>query len=131
MPVEIILPAIGVDEPVFGMVRHRVHREVAPGEVFLDAGNEPNEVGVPGILVRPVAAVRRDLERLAVHDDGERAVRDAGFVGREPLGFKEPLDILPSRIRGDVDVGAGPAEERIAHAPADEPCLETAFLKNA
>ena len=67
-----------------------------------------------------VAAEGRDLERPAVGDHGDGAVREAGRHRLQPGRRGERDHRLRHGVGGDVDVGDRPAEQRVAHAAADE-----------
>ena len=67
-----------------------------------------------------VAAEGRDLERLAVADDGDGAVVDAGRHRVQAGGRGQRHHRLGAGVGGEVDVGDRAAEQRVAHAAADE-----------
>lgn len=66
------------------------------------------------VAVGPVAPVGGHFERLVANKYGERTVGDSGFVGLKPRSFEERLRLLPRSVRGNVDIGTGAPEKRIA-----------------
>ena len=57
---------------------HRVHGEVAPGEVLLERRAEVHPVGVAAVGVRPLGAVGGDLHRSLPKRQRDRPVTDPG-----------------------------------------------------
>ena len=79
--------------------------------------------------ISAVAAVRGDFQRLFVDDHGERAVRGSGLVGAIALPFENALHVLPVSLRGDVDIGGRPPEQRVADVSAHYPRLEAGVFE--
>ena len=79
--------------------------------------------------ISAVAAVRGDFQRLFVDDHGERAVRGSGLVGAIALPFENALHVLPVGLRGDVDIGGRPPEQRVADVSAHYPRLEAGVFE--
>ena len=107
-----------IDQRAVGLGVERVHGEVAPGRVLGDVVGEGDDraAAVGG----DVAAEGRDLERLVLGDHGDGAVRDAGRHRCRPAAAASAITGLGPRVGGDVDVGDRAAEQRVAHAAADE-----------
>jgi hypothetical protein len=61
-----------------------------------------------------------DFEGLVIGDDGERAMIDAGGVHGDLRGDHHLLYQLRHELGCDVDVSDRFAEQRVAHAAADE-----------
>lgn len=96
-----------------------VDREIAAPGVLRPILRERHG-GVPaeGLHIAPQA---RDLERFAADNRRDRSVLDAGGMRCNPRRAQPPHDLLRLKWRGDVDVGDGKTEQRIAHGTADEP----------
>ena len=100
-----------------------VHGEIAPARVFLcRVGKGDNRVSSVGVHV---AAEGRDLERLAVHDDGHGAVVDPGGHDAKTGLFAQFSDCFGPRVGGDVQIGGTGPDQCVAHAAADEPGLKS------
>ena len=82
-----------------------------------DVVDEVHRVGTAPVGVRRLAAQRRDLVVLTVHDDGDRAVLEPG----RDHPREELHQLVRQRVGRDVPVGDRLAEERVAHAAADDP----------
>ena len=123
--------AVRVEQSAEGVESNGVYREIATREVLFDRRNELNGAWVARVAVGPVAPVGGHFERVVADKDGERAVCDSSFVGLKPRSFEERLGLLPRSVRGNVDIGAGAPEERIANEPAHKPRLEASRFKNA
>ena len=87
------------------MVCHRIDRKVAAREVFFESARELHAVRPPVIRVRAVDAVRCDLKRQAIHQDGECAVLKARLD--DALSGEHRLHLLRQRIRRQVPVLRG------------------------
>ena len=113
------------------MESNGIHREIATREVLFDRRHELDEAWVARVAVGPVAPVGGHFERLVANKYGERTVGDSGFVGLKPRSFEERLCLLPRSVRGNVDIGTGAPEKRIANESAHKPRLEASRFKNA
>ena len=96
----------------------RVHAEVAALGVFGPVLGESD--GGAAAVGFDIAAQRGDFERLVIGDDSERAVLDAGGMHGDAGGEHRLLHLIRRELRRDVDVGDGLAQQRVAHAAADE-----------
>ncbi|VUD75015.1 hypothetical protein MET9862_05652 [Methylobacterium symbioticum] len=99
----------------------RVHGEVAPLGVAREIGPETHHRAAPVRL--HVLAQGRDLDGRPVRDQGHGAVLDPGRHRLESGGPGPRHHRLGQERRGAVDVGGVVAEQRVAHAAADEPGL--------
>src|SRR5581483_11388519 len=73
---------------------------------------------------RHVAAQAGDLDLAAAERGGHRAVRQPGRPGADPGGGERGGDRLGPRRRRRVDVAAFPAEQSVAHRPANKAQFE-------
>jgi hypothetical protein len=125
---EVADPTVRVDELRFRETqRHRVDREVAPGEIGLDVVAE-GHLGLAALGPVHLRPERGDLHAQAVAFASDRAVPltlEPDVVGPST---HEPLDLLRSRVGCEIDVGRDAIEERITDAAPDEvalvPCLD-------
>ena len=125
------MAAIGVQKPALGMVGHRVHGEVAPGEVLADVLDEAHHVGMAHVRVGALDAVGGRLHGQAIDDGRHRAVLGTRLVDLDAGGTQHAGGLLP-RCRGrHVHIVAGPAHERVAHEASDDPGLEPGALERA
>ena len=113
---------VRVDEGAVGEIdRHRVHGEVSPGEVVLDAVTEHHR-GLARALLIGLRPVRRDLIDLAVDRAPDRA--EALTLGPYGLGDigDECLDLGRTSVGGGVQIvlGSRPFDQVVAHHPTDE-----------
>ena len=67
-----------------------------------------------------VAAEGGDLVRFAVDDDGHGAMVDPGRHHLQRRRLRQRHHRVGPRVGGDVDIGDRQAEERVAHAAADQ-----------
>ena len=112
---QILPPAEHVHECSAPVERHGVDGEIPPCEVILDPGRECHAARVPPVVIWPVGAEGRHLDRLVILPHGDGAVRQA--CGNAPAR-KERHDLLrPGRRRHVPVVRHGPAQQ-VAHAPA-------------
>ena len=113
-PLEVAPPAHIIEEPMVRyVVKHPVDGEIAPVRVAFFVGGT-NRVGMSPVAVGAVFAELRHLELPVVHPHAHhaelRSHRD-GFL-------EEALDGFGRRVRGDVPVLRGGAEQGVPHAPA-------------
>ena len=80
---QVTAAVVAVEQTANRMPGHRVHREVAPREVILDARGALHALGVTAVGVKPVQAIGRDLDALAVHHGRDAAELDAGLHDRD------------------------------------------------
>jgi hypothetical protein len=105
---EVGLPAMGIEQrTAVERLGERVDREVAAGEVLLDAGLQRHEVDVPGAVRGqdpPCRVLLGQAEGASVARAGQHAGQGAG-------------------VRGDhqVEVDRRPSQEPVAHRPAHHP----------
>ena len=78
-----------------------------------------------------VTPERGDLERQAVGNDGDRAVIDPCRHGLEPGLFGKRHHPLRLSRGGEIDLGDGKSEQRIAHGATHRARLEAVALKGA
>jgi hypothetical protein len=117
---QVLDPAVRIHEPPLREPqRHRVHREVAPHQVVLDAAAELHG-RLAGVGLVGVGAVRGDLDRQPVDPAADRAERatHVPVCGRE--GLQQLEDAVRPRVRGEVEVADRAAEERVPHRTADQ-----------
>ncbi|EUA37214.1 polynucleotide adenylyltransferase/metal dependent phosphohydrolase domain protein [Mycobacterium avium subsp. avium 2285 (R)] len=99
--------------------RHGVGREIAAHQVVLEAIAEAH-LGISGHLVVGVGAKGGDLQAAVALADADGAELDSGVpqvVGPPP---QDLLHLVGARVGGEVQVGAQPAQQGIAHRTADE-----------
>jgi hypothetical protein len=72
-----------------------------------------------------------DLEWHSVGDDGDRAVIDSGRHGLEPGPLGKRHHPLRLRRGGEVDLGDGKSEQRIAHGSTHRARLDAIAPKRA
>ena len=99
--------------------RHRVDGEVAAHQIVVEAVAEAH-LGVARHLVVGVGAEGGDLHALVALADADRAELDAGVPQRVGPRPQHALHLLGPGVGGEVEVGAEPAQQRVAHAAADE-----------
>lgn len=114
-------------EDFAGVVTHEqaVYSEVAALDVFLGSFGINDLVGVPAVGIAEVGAERGDFDFLRIlvkEDDAE--VRSDIEAARE-----KPQDFGGSRAGGDVVVGGLAAEDKVAHAAADQESLMALALE--
>ncbi len=125
---EICHPAEQVDEVMAGHGhRHRIHGEVPPGQVRLQAV----AVGhgrVAGLPVVRLTTVGGDLEPDTVPSEPDRAEGDSGLPGRLRPSSGDLQNPLGASIRGEVEIGwcgpghggRRPAEQGVPYRTTDE-----------
>ena len=118
---EVVEAAVRVDEDEVGQPQgHRVAREVAADEVVLEGVAEGDDrlAGHPVVGVGPVGRHLDDGARRA----GRRWCRRRGPCPRWRCPRRRGSARCPPGRRGggEVEVGGGAAEERVADRPADE-----------
>lgn len=99
--------------------RHGVGGEIAAHQVVFEAIAEAH-LGISGHLVVGVGAEGGDLQAAVALADADGAEFDSGVpqvVGPPP---QDLLHLLGARVGGEVQVGAQPAQQGIAHRTADE-----------
>ena len=117
---QVLHTARRVDEHPLGQAqRHRVDGEVAAHEVALEGVAELDD-GLAGLAVVDVAAVRRDLDDLAVDAGGDGAELAADVPVRLGEGHDDLEDLVGGGVGGEVEVVDPTAEERVADGAADE-----------
>ena len=108
----------GVHETTRRVPGHSIDREVAPCQVFFDVLHEAHRIGPAVVGIGSVGAIRGDLDRVTVNENGD------GAMGRTRLNhpvasFKKMLArVIPECVGGDVDVMAGTAQDGITHETA-------------
>ncbi len=93
-----------------------VDGEVAPAQVSSEVGGEFDVIRMPGIGVEGVFTHGGDLDRMVVHDNGNRAVF---FPGGQCLGKQLP-HLIRGGIGGDVPILRFLAEQGIADGPTHD-----------
>jgi hypothetical protein len=99
--------------------RHRVDGEVAADQIVVEALAETH-LRIARNLIVGIGAEGGELQPVAVLTDADRAEFDAGVpqrVGKRP---QQLLHLLRPRIGGEIQVIAQAAQQRVAHAAADE-----------
>lgn len=96
-----------------GIVEQAIDGEVASPGILIGAGELDGD-GAASIRAADIAAEGGDL-KIAIADGHER---DAERLADEPRAGEAGGDLVGVRIRRDVDIFAGPAEQRIADATA-------------
>ena len=110
-------PADEIDHFAVALEEQRVDRKVAPFRVrFPVAAKTHLGVAAEGL---DVLAQRGDLERLAVHDNRNGAVFDAGGNGVEAGLARAAHDLVGHRRGRQIDLADLKTEQRIAHRAAD------------
>ncbi len=112
-------PAVeGVVDRAVGVAEHGVHGEVAPRGVGRPVVGE-GHAGAPAVGLH-ILAQRGDLEGVMVAHRRDRAVVQPRRNGLQPGPSQQRHHRLGRVGRGDVHVLHRPAEQRVAHAAADE-----------
>ena len=110
----------GIDE---GELRQpqgkRVHREVPADQVVFEARPE-HHLGLAGVAVVGICAVRRDLHRLARDAGADRAEVAADVPVRIGDRFHDREDLVGRGIRREIEVVRVATEEGVAHRAAHE-----------
>jgi hypothetical protein len=114
---EVRRAAMVVVQRAVGVHGHAVDGEVAAGRVLVPVGG-PGHFGVAAVGA-DVAPERGDLDRRAVEDGGDGAVRQAGLEDAEAGALEALRDLLRRERRGHVEVLHRQAGQRVAHAAAD------------
>ena len=109
-----------VDETTRGVIRHRIDREIATGQIAIDAIEELDVIRMPPVTIGAVSSVCRDLEGFVIDDDGHGTVLDAGIDRLEACISSCGLDLLGLGRGGDIPIVGNAAHESIAHAPAHD-----------
>ena len=119
------LPVEGVDDRAVAVHGHRVDREVAADEVFLEVCPEADD-GVPApVLVELPDPVGRDLDGHVAHHGGDRSELLAERDGAEAGRLEHALRLTRGRAGGEVDVAdLVLLHHQVAHTSADEDDLE-------
>ena len=112
------------------MVGHRVHGEVAAGEILAHVLDESDLVWVAHVGVGALNAVGGRLDGQAVHDGGHGAVLGTRLVHLDVSGAQGAGCFLPRRGGRDVHVVARAAEESVADEAADDPRLVSRVLEH-
>ena len=111
-------PAERVDHRAVGLGIERIHREIAAPRIGLEALAE-GDLRVAAIGL-DIGAEGRDLVGQAARHHGHGAMRDPRRHRLEPRRLRARHHRFGGRIRGDVDIADRLAEQRVAHAAADE-----------
>jgi hypothetical protein len=115
---QIAEPGHRIEHIAVGVEEKGVHGEVAPRRVGRPVVGEGDaRVAAEGL---DVAAQGRDLEMPRRHHRRHRAVREPGGHGLDPRRREPAHDLLRRERRRDIDVADGTAQQRIAHAAANE-----------
>jgi hypothetical protein len=123
---EVLLAFEGVDDvAVVRIDRDGIHGEIAPRQVRGNVVDEGHGVGTPTVAVGPLPSERGHLVVAPVKHHGHRSVLDPG---RDHLR-KDALHLLGARVRGDVPVRDGLAEQQVSHTPAHNPPTLAALLQ--
>ena len=99
--------------------RHRVHGEVAAHQIVVERVAETH-LRIARHPVVAVGAERGDLQAVPVLADADGAELDAGVPQRVGPRPQRLLHLLGARVGGEVQVGAQPAQQRVAHRAADQ-----------
>ena len=124
---EVRLPAEEVDQAPVRAPGHRVDGKIPPGEVLPQIGREADRVGVAVVGIGRLAAVGRDLQRLAAQKDGDGAVLEAGQD--HPIAGEDGLHLLRQGRGGEIVVPGRMAQQSVAHAAADETGLKARLVQ--
>src|SRR5208337_4339193 len=108
--------------------RQGVDGEVAPARVGEEIAPELDP-GVASVRL-DVLAQRGRLDRLALHDEDDGAMRDAGGRNLESRLPRAPDHFLRPRRRREIEVFDFRAERKIAHGAADEPRFLSIAVEN-
>ncbi len=110
--------------------RHRVDREVTAHQIVVEAVAEAH-LRIARHLVVGVGAEGGDLHALIALADADGAEVDAGVPQRVGPRPQHALHLLGPGVGGEVEVGAEPAQQRVAHAAADEVQLVAGVSEHA
>ena len=122
---EVVHAAERVDElQVRQAHRHGVDGEVAAFEVVVEGVAEHHD-RLAGLAVVGVGPVGRDLHRRVAATGADGAEVTTHVPRRVGPPGDGPLDLFRARVGGQVQVGHGTAEERVAHRPAHQGQLVT------
>ena len=117
---EVIRAVIGVNKPLRGMIRHRIHGKIAAREIIGEPVRERDRIGSAVVSVRAVDAVGRNLNGHFVDDRCDSAVLHTGLNDMEAA--EALLDLFRARRGGAVPVMRLRSAHRIPDAPADDIC---------
>ena len=115
---EVRQPAQRVQHRAIRLGIKRVHGEIAPTGVFLDAAGKRHH-RTPAIGFN-VFAERRHLKGLALCNNRDRAMLHPGRDRLQPCRFCQPRYLFGPRICRKVHVAVGQAQQRIPHTAADK-----------
>jgi len=95
-----------------------VDGEIAPRRILAPILGEGDRGAAA--IGRDVAAQGGDLDRRAGEHRGDRAVGDSGRHRLDPSRLEPLHDLLGRKPRGEIDIADLEAQQRVAHAAADE-----------
>ena len=124
---EIRVAAERIEQRAVGAAVEGVDGEVAPACIGLPVvGEGDGGVTAEGLHVR---AQGGDLVRASARHDRDRSVRDPGRHRLEAGGFCCADHVLGPGRRGDIDLGDGLADQRVAHGAAHHAGTKAACTK--
>ena len=113
---QIILPAEGVDEPLFFVVGHGVDGEIPPGKVLPHVRHKVHLVRVAAVSVAALGAEGGDLVKGTALLHGHGAVLQAG--GDTPFFAELRYHLLRQGAGAQVPVVGHKAQQAVPHAAA-------------